>query len=193
MPREPFFTTKPADRGTGLGLSTVYGIVKEAGGAVAVESAPGQGATFRILLPITDAAARTAPPAPAEPASRGGAETVLLVEDSEPVRLLMRRVLETLGYAVLSAADGETALRLSQEHRGPLHLLVTDLVMPGVGGRDLARLLSRSRPDLRVLFASGYPGEPSEGPSMVLHKPFSPSALAVKVREILDRPADPRA
>ncbi|HEX2094085.1 MAG TPA: PAS domain S-box protein, partial [Longimicrobiaceae bacterium] len=149
---EPFFTTKP--RGTGLGLSTVYGIVKQSGGYIWVYSEPENGTTFRIYLPPVEAPSEEAAPGPGAAAPTRGAETVLLAEDEETVRRLAKRVLQRSGYTVLEAADGEEALRVAEAHRGPIHLLVTDVVMPRLGGRDLAARLLAARPGLRVLYVS---------------------------------------
>ena len=186
---EPFFTTKEVGKGTGLGLSTVYGIVQQSGGAIWVYSEPGQGTTFKIYLPSVDEPAE-ADQAPEEP-PRGGSETVLLCEDEPDLRELTREVLEEFGYRVLEAADGRHALEVSAGHTGPIHLLLTDVVMPRMNGSDLAAQLTRERP-LRVLYMSGYtetsvvrrgdvPG------AAFLQKPFSPTALARTVREVLDR------
>ncbi len=186
---EPFFTTKEIGKGTGLGLSTVYGIVQQSGGAIWVYSEPGQGTTFKIYLPSVDEPTE-ADRAPEEP-PRGGSETVLLCEDESDLRELTREVLEEFGYHVLEAADGRHALEVSAGHTGPIHLLLTDVVMPRMNGSDLAAQLTRERP-LRVLYMSGYtetsvvrrgdvPG------AAFLQKPFSPTVLARTVREVLDR------
>jgi PAS domain S-box-containing protein len=188
---EPFFTTKEPGKGTGLGLATVYGIVKQAGGFIWVYSEPGQGTSFKIYLPEVDATAERVT-AVAGARVPGGTETVLLVEDAAAVRAVTKQVLERQGYTVLEAADGEAALQLAQRHRGPIHLLLTDVVMPRVSGRELAEQLTRSRPDMKVLYASGHTDD-----SVVRHgilelgtayvqKPFSPESLARKVREVLD-------
>jgi CheY-like chemotaxis protein len=198
---EPFFTTKPTGQGTGLGLATVFGIVTQAGGQITVDSAPGRGTTFTILLPAARdrrAAARVEAGAP----PWGGHETVLLAEDQADVRRLTRRMLERLGYTVLEADSGPAALALAAQHNGPVHLVVTDVVMPGYGGRDLAARLRGVLPGIRVLYMSGYahdqvhvaPGgadAPTSGGSTeaFLHKPFSLTALGAKVRELLDADA----
>jgi len=187
---EPFFTTKEKGKGTGLGLSTVYGIVKQSGGYIWVDSAPGRGTTFSIFLPRVDAPAESVAARP-ELATLAGSETILLVEDDQFLRPLVRNILSTLGYQVLVAEDARGAERLAAEHSGPIHLLLTDVVMPGASGPDLASRLAVTRLDTRVLFMSGYlddtvvehgvlqPGMP------FLQKPFSPEALARKVKEVL--------
>src|SRR5439155_1911701 len=153
---EPFFTTKPVGKGTGLGLATVYGIVKQFGGFIWVYSEPAQGTTFKIYLPLVDAEASASIPAAAPPEPPRGTETVLLVEDAPQVRSVTRRVLERAGYVVLEASEGAVALQMAGRHVGPIHLLLTDLVMPGLGGRQIADELLRSRPETKVLFMSGY-------------------------------------
>ncbi len=188
---EPFFTTKEPGRGTGLGLATVYGIVKQSGGHIGVHSEPGKGTTFRLYLPRVDGAADPVePPAAITPAPQGS-ETVLLVEDQEDVLELAREILRRQGYAVLAAGHPREALRLGQEHAGPIHLLLTDVVMPGMTGRELADRLAPRRPEMKVLYMSGY----ADGaivrhgvltPGMTfLPKPFTPDALVWKVREVL--------
>ncbi|PYP56387.1 MAG: hybrid sensor histidine kinase/response regulator [Gemmatimonadetes bacterium] len=190
---EPFFTTKEPGKGTGLGLATVYGIVQQAGGFIWVYSEPGHGTSFKIYLPQVDATAEVAAAATGARAP-GGTETVLLVEDAAAVRAVTKQVLERHGYAVLEAPGGEAAVRLAQRHRGPIHLLLTDVVMPRVSGRELAEQLARVRPDTRVLYASGYTDDSVvrhgilESGTAYLQKPFSPESLARKVREVLDAP-----
>ena len=189
---EPFFTTKGPGKGTGLGLATVYGIIKQSGGHMSVESELGHGTTFTIWLP------RVENPSPLEGPNRGGAElsegreTILLVEDEDGVRELAREVLQGHGYTVIEARDGESALRIV-EHRGErLHLLLTDVVMPKMGGRELVRRLIIPHPDVKVLYMSGYPdgalGEHGvlEPGAILLQKPFTPRGLADKVRQVLD-------
>jgi PAS domain S-box-containing protein len=190
---EPFFTTKEKGKGTGLGLATVYGIVKQSGGYIWVYSEPGQGTTFKVYLPRTAAAATRARKDDHDRAKpvRQGSETVLLVEDEEGVRQLAREYLETNGYKVLQAADGHAALELAGMHDGPIHLLMTDVVMPGISGRELAERITKVRPDVKVLYMSGYTDQAVvhhgmlDSGSMLLQKPFTMATLATKLREIL--------
>ena len=195
---EPFFTTKEPGRGTGLGLAMVYGTVKQAGGYIWLESAPGQGTTFNIILPQQEGSAASGSKAELAPtALPRGTETILLVEDEEMVRGLLRKTLEKCGYKVFEGRHGEEGLQTAGQISEPIHLLVTDIVMPRMGGPELARRLTSSRPEMRVLFMSGYAGgAPGHDPALVkgavlLQKPFSPEVLVRKVREILDqkRPA----
>jgi PAS domain S-box-containing protein len=192
---EPFFTTKGAGVGTGLGLSTVYGIVTQAGGWIWVYSEPGRGSSFKVYLP----AAGGTPQPLAAPVSAAetlrGTETVLVVEDQPEVRKLTLAMLEGQGYRLLEAANGSEALSLCRQYPDPIHLLVTDVVMPGMTGRELARLLVAIRPSLKTLYTSGYPANviAHEGvldPDVAyLPKPFSPAQLAAKVRDVLLEPA----
>jgi two-component system cell cycle sensor histidine kinase/response regulator CckA len=191
---EPFFTTKELGKGTGLGLATVYGIVKQSGGHVWVESEEGQGTTFKIYLPRARETARAALPPRSMADMPWGGETVLLVEDDEGVRDLAGRVLRSQGYNVLEAQDGQEALRVSAHQTDPIHLLLADVVMPGISGKVLADQLTQTRPDLKVLFMSGYTDEEIvqhgvlEPGIVLLQKPFNPMALARKVRQVLDTP-----
>ncbi len=188
---EPFFTTKEKGKGTGLGLSTVYGIIKQSGGYVLAESEPGQGTTFRIYLPRVEDAAEPRDPVRVSKSQAGGSETVLLVEDEESVRQLVRETLEAKGYKVLEADNGEAALRLVSQHAGPLHLLVTDVVMPGMSGRELSSQLGASHPQTKVLYLSGYTEDAIvhegvlEPGTAFLQKPFTLQMLSRKVREVL--------
>jgi PAS domain S-box-containing protein len=190
---EPFFTTKEKSRGTGLGLATVYGIVSQSGGQIFVSSEPGRGAMFAVYLPREGAAVLASGPA-SPVALRQGSETILLVEDEEAVRNLTRRLLESNGYTVLPAASAEQALEVAESHDGRLDMLLTDVIMPGLSGPELSRQLLGQRPDMRVLYVSGYPDETmaSEGildpGASFLQKPFTPDTLARKVREVLDAP-----
>jgi PAS domain S-box-containing protein len=192
---EPFFTTKESSRGTGLGLSTVYGIIKQSGGHIGVTSELGKGTTFKVYLPRVEEAAQQPQKAEwAKPATGGGGETILLVEDEPAVRELARTVLSEQGYTVIEAQNSEDAVRLAGRHRSEIHLLLTDVVMPGMSGRDLAKHLTALHPYLRVLYMSGYThnvigenGTLEEGLSF-LQKPFSPKALTLRVRDTLDRP-----
>jgi PAS domain S-box-containing protein len=193
---EPFYTTKGL-KGTGLGLSTVYGIIKQSEGYIWVYSEPGKGTTFKIYLPRVDAAAmQVEAPQPMTPNEHPGPgrETILLVEDEENLRQLTRQSLENQGYSVVDAPDGAAAIRLSYAHKGPIHLLLTDVIMPGMNGRELANQVSSSRPDMKVLYMSGYTenhighnGTLDQGITL-LQKPFTLPALQAKVREVLDTP-----
>ncbi len=189
---EPFFTTKGRGKGTGLGLSTVYGIVKQSGGEIAVTSAPGEGSTFRIFLPALDRAAAAGVDGAPPPERRRGAETVLLAEDEPALRNLIRGILQSRGYSVLLAADAREALEWCERHPGPIHIFLTDVVMPGMSGQDLASLATRLRPRLKLLYMSGHTDhailEPGvlDGGIAFLRKPFTPDILLAKIREVLD-------
>ena len=189
---EPFFTTKEQGKGTGLGLATVYGITQQSGGHITVYSQPGQGATFRLYLPrVEDPADRGSGVRP-RPKIPKGSETILLVEDEKEVRELAREALRRGGYSVLEASDGEHAVRVAESFAGPIHLLVTDVVMPNLGGAELAARLLEMRPTLKVVYMSGYSEFTSAatgglGPmTSFLQKPFSLEMLGRKVREVLD-------
>ncbi len=189
---EPFFTTKEPGRGTGLGLATVYGIVSQSNGYIWVYSEPGQGSTFKIYLPSTAAAAEPSRISHGPQLSVAGSETILLVEDEENLRTLIEQVLTRHGYKVLVAANGEEGLATARAHQDDIHLLLTDVVMPRLGGKNLADILCRGNPDLSVLFMSGYTnnsldhiGAMEPGTSF-LQKPFTPDVLLRKVREVLN-------
>ena len=194
---EPFFTTKEKGKGTGLGLATVYGVVKQSGGYVWVYSEPGRGTSFKIYLPRIEE--KVVPGArdgkiDARPAERGS-ETILLVEDEKGVRELAREYLTSTGYTVIEAEDGHTALELAAMHVGPVHLLLTDVVMPGISGRELAERVGQIRPGIKILYMSGYTDQAVvhhgilENDAVLLQKPFTLTTLAAKLREILAVPA----
>jgi two-component system, cell cycle sensor histidine kinase and response regulator CckA len=196
---EPFYTSKETGKGTGLGLSTVYGIVKQSGGEVVVESKPGRGATFHMYLPrITDTKEDLAPPETGRPV-RAGTETILLVEDETGVRQLVREMLQRLGYRILEASNGPEAIRIFERHQSSIDLLLTDVIMPQVSGRELAERLKTLRPSLKVLYISGYTDDMLahhgvlEANVFLLQKPFAPDDLAKKLREVLDASSARRA
>jgi CheY-like chemotaxis protein len=190
---EPFFTTKAVGKGTGLGLATAYGIVKQSGGHITVNSELGIGTTFRIYLPRTEAS-ESASVAAEEAVARRGTEVVLLAEDDANLRALTRDILASEGYTVLESQDVEDAIRIAERQDGTIHLLVTDVVMPHMSGRALADAVMRIRPDVKVLYMSGYTDDAIvhhgvlDPGTALLQKPFTPAALARKVREVLDRP-----
>ena len=188
---EPFFTTKEKGKGTGLGLSTVYGIVKQSNGYVFAQSELGAGTTFHVYLPRVEESAEEQSPVKSQPNETGGCETVLLVEDEESVRELVRITLVSRGYKVLEAENGECGLQIAEDYKEPIDILITDVVMPGIGGRDLAKKLLALRPTVSVLYLSGYTedtiiaqGTPSPAIAF-LQKPFTLQNLAKKVREVL--------
>lgn len=195
---EPFFTTKATGQGTGLGLATVYGIVKQSGGTIGVYSEVGLGTTCKVYLPRVQSADPLPTPTPGlPPALPHGSETILLAEDEESVRALTRQLLQNLGYTVLEAADGTEALRIAAEYTGPIHLLLTDVVMPRLSGRSLAQQLTAVRPGIQVLYMSGYTDTAMlrhgvlEEDMSFLHKPFRPAELAGMVREVLEKASSP--
>jgi CheY-like chemotaxis protein len=189
---EPFFTTKPIGKGTGLGLATVHGIVNQSGGHVEVASTVGVGTTVTCYFPRAHEAAQPALGHLRSQAELRGTETVLVAEDQSAVRELIVRALERFGYTVLAACDGVEAVAIAENHAGPLHLLLSDVIMPGMHGADLAQQMLARRPALRVLFVSGYASHLASRIGTVrgrvgfLGKPFTPNALTLKVREILD-------
>ena len=193
---DPFFTTKDLGRGTGLGLSTVYGIVKQSGGFIYAEGRPDEGSTFRVFLPQVDEEPSAAQVGPAKPCR--GAETILLVEDDPAVRSLTHRILTTQGYEVLESASGSEALSVAKANKGRIDLLITDIVMPGMDGRELADQLAEIDPETRVLYMSGYSDEKiwarrrMNPTDQLLHKPFTLASLVEKVREVLERSPSPK-
>jgi two-component system cell cycle sensor histidine kinase/response regulator CckA len=196
---EPFYTTKQSGRGTGLGLSTVYGIVKQSGGYIWVYSEVGRGSSFKVYLPRVEQAPEALPAVKPASGQERGTETILLVEDQPQVRELARLALSEKGYTVLVASSPEDAESACARHGAEIHLLLTDLIMPGITGRELAKRLTARHPKMRVLYMSGYTygitvqtgmqrGMLEDGVAF-LQKPFTPSALSEKVREVLDRSA----
>lgn len=193
---EPFFTTKEQGKGTGLGLSTVYGIVKQSEGFIWVYSEPGTGTTFKIYLPQVQGAERWPKTSPLTTRMQRGSETILLVEDEEVVRELVGKLLPVNGFTVLAARNGSEALAICQQHKGPIHLLLTDVVMPQMSGRQLAAHLSKLHPEMKVLYMSGYTDDAIirhgvlEPGLAFIQKPFTIDTMIQKVREVLDSPVE---
>jgi len=190
---EPFFTTKGPGKGTGLGLATVYGIVKQSAGHIAVHSESGQGTAFKVYLPVVEAVISSGKSHPGLMALPHGNETILLTEDEPAVRALARHALQMHGYTVLEAGQSDKALHIAEGYKGTIHLLVTDVVMPVMSGRQLAERLAAIRPGVKVLYMSGYTDDAVirhgvlQAETAFLQKPFTPSSLAAKVREVLDQ------
>jgi CheY-like chemotaxis protein len=188
---EPFFTTKELGKGTGLGLATVYGVVKQTGGYIWVYSEAGRGSTFKIYLPRIEEAMTASDPAKGGKEIGRGWETVLLVEDAQPLRELARELLEASGYTVLEAGSGAEAIQVAEQHLGPIHLLLTDVVMPGMDGPKVAECITRIYPGIKVLYASGYTDDAIvhhgvlDSGITLLQKPFTHATLTNKVREVL--------
>jgi CheY-like chemotaxis protein len=187
---EPFFTTKEKGKGTGLGLATVYGIVKQCGGHIYVYSEPGLGTTFKIYFPRVNGAVETATSSTAETSPPGGNETILLVDDNESIRKAIQSALGLHGYNVLPASSGKEALFLLSQNKGQVQLLITDVIMPQMNGRQLADVIKNSHPEMKVLFLSGYPEYSNNqreriGDETLVHKPVSMEILLRKIRELL--------
>jgi CheY-like chemotaxis protein len=193
---EPFFTTKEPEKGTGLGLCTVYAIVKQSDGYLLVDSEIGRGTTFSVYLPHVEGSPELPTPAVEFASIPSGTETVLLVEDEDSLRTLVQGCLEKRGYTVVSASNGQEALNRAQRHQGTVHLLLTDVIMPGMSGRELADSLKRARPDVTILYMSGYTHDLVtqqgilETGSELLQKPFSINSLLIRVRQTLDGTTD---
>jgi CheY-like chemotaxis protein len=189
---EPFFTTKEKGKGTGLGLSTVYGVVKQSGGYIDAATEPGRGTTFTVYLPRVEEAVEPEPSAPSASSTIHATETILLVEDETALRKLTRNLMELCGYTVLEAKSVHDAVEIGRQYGSTIHLLLTDVVMPGMNGPELARQLAAVRPAIKVLFMSGYTGQSFSGTgalepgSHFLQKPFTRGGLAQKIRETLD-------
>jgi CheY-like chemotaxis protein len=191
---EPFFTTKPFGKGTGLGLSTAYGIVKQSGGSIEVESSPGKGSAFRVYLPLVGEIPNSRKIQERPRPSLRGSETVLLAEDQSTIRMVLREFLESQGYKVLEAQDGNEAREIVKNYVGPIDILVADVIMPHLRGIELAQLLIKLRPELHIVLISGYSEDAllannllAEGSMILLQKPFDPEDLAQKIRESLSR------
>ena len=188
---EPFFTTKPVGKGTGLGLATVYGTVKRLGGHIRVQSEPGEGSTFNVCIPVADEQLVESKPHTERAASCAG-ETILLCEDQQSVRRVMCQTLRAAGYTVIEAADGRQALEMMAGREGTIDLLISDVVMPGISGKELADRLTPAHPGIRVLLVSGYAADHLDvrarqgGTMAFLQKPFGPTDLLNRVREVLD-------
>jgi CheY-like chemotaxis protein len=189
---EPFFTTKGPGKGTGLGLAVVHGVVKQSGGLIEVYSEVGRGTAFKVYFPQVNEALSSGRSSSGIGPLPTGSETLLLVEDEDAVRALARHILRSCGYTLLEARDGLEAIRVAQNHDGPIHLVVSDVVMPHLGGRQLAERLAGVHPGLKMLFLSGYTDDTVirhgilEAEVAFLQKPFTPTALAQKVRAVLD-------
>jgi CheY-like chemotaxis protein len=193
---EPFFTTKDAGKGTGLGLSTVYGIVAQAGGVIEVKSRPGEGTRFEVFLPHAEGEVRSeARPGAQDAVLPVGTETILVVEDELMIREMLCESLREIGYFVLEAGEVVEATHRCRDHLGPIQLLISDVVLPGMGGRELAEQLTSTRPELRVLFMSGYTDDAVMRQGVLsagvrfLQKPFTLVGMARAVRQVLDAPA----
>jgi CheY-like chemotaxis protein len=192
---EPFFTTKELGKGTGLGLATVYGVIKQSGGHIWVYSEPELGSTFTIYLPRVEQTVERKRTCDLATDSLHGSETVLLVEDEESLRTLTRTLLEQSGYTVLEAKGGSQAIEIARQHRGPIHLLLTDMVMPGMVGHEVADEVAPIRPEMRVIYMSGYVGFTPRGvldsDESFLPKPFTQDTLLRKVHEVLNLQKEP--
>ena len=188
---EPFFTTKGQDKGTGLGLSTVYGIVRQSDGWIDVSSEVGVGTSFKLYFPRIDGSVADERREAVRTKGPDGGETILVVEDQDAVRRITKSILKVYGYQILEASNGDEAVEVAQKHAGEIHLLLTDVVLPGMNGKALSEQLKILRPNLKVLFTSGYTSEVIAGRGVLdsgvsyIAKPFSPDRLAAKVREVL--------